>query len=104
MSAAFNGKFMIYSTVELAGSTAAVARVVDASLDRLEKISDIPLLDENGTERNPDNYNIEVKNISFSYDKKEVIKDVSFFVPQGTSLAIVGASGSGDNAIMMIVQ
>lgn len=96
--------FMIYSTVELAGSTAAVARVVDASLDRLEKISDIPLLDENGTERNPDNYNIEVKNISFSYDKKEVIKDVSFFVPQGTSLAIVGASGSGDNAIMMIVQ
>lgn len=95
--------FMIYSTVELAGSTAAVARVVDASLDRLEKISDMPLLDEKGEEQTPDNYDITVKNISFSYDTNEVIRDVGFFVPQGTSCALVGASGSGKTTLCSLI-
>ena len=95
--------FMIYSTVELAGSTAAVARVVDASLDRLEKISDMPLLDEKGEEQTPDNYDITVKNISFSYDTNEVIRDVSFSVPQGRSCALVGASGSGKTTLCSLI-
>ena len=95
--------FMIYSTVELAGSTAAVARVVDASLDRLEKISDMPILDEKGEEQTPDNYDITVKNISFSYDTNEVIRDVSFSVPQGTSCALVGASGSGKTTLCSLI-
>ena len=95
--------FMIYSTVELAGSTAAVARVVDASLDRLEKISDMPLLDEKGEVQTPDNYDITVKNISFSYNTNEVIKDVSFSVPQGTSCALVGASGSGKTTLCSLI-
>ena len=95
--------FMIYATVELAGSTAAVARVVDASLDRLEKISDIPLLDEDGEEHIPENYDIEVRNISFSYDREEVIRDVSFRVPQATSCAIVGPSGSGKTTLCNLI-
>ena len=38
--------FMIYSSVELVGSMASVARVIDASLDRIEAIMDTPVLDE----------------------------------------------------------
>lgn len=95
--------FMIYTTVELAGSTAAVARVVDASLDRLEGISKMPILDENGTDLSPDIYDISVSNISFSYDEKEVIHNVSFFVPQGTSCAIVGPSGSGKTTLCSLI-
>ena len=98
--------FMIYATVELAGSTAAVARVVDASLDRLEEISDMPLLDENGTEHIPNNYDITVRNISFSYDRndtKEVIRNVDFTVPQKTSCAIVGPSGSGKTTLCNLI-
>lgn len=95
--------FMIYTTVELAGSTAAVARVVDASLDRLEGISKMPILDENGTDLSPDIYDISVSNISFSYDEKEVIHNVSFSVPQGTSCAIVGPSGSGKTTLCSLI-
>ena len=95
--------FMIYSTVELAGSVAAVARVVDASLNRLEEISEIPLLDENGREVVPDCYDIEVRNVSFSYDDKEVIHDVSFKVQQGSSCAIVGSSGSGKSTLCSLI-
>lgn len=95
--------FMIYTTVELAGSTAAVARVVDASLDRLETISNMPLLDENGTDLIPKAYDIAVSNISFAYDKKEILHDVSFSVPQGTSCAIVGPSGSGKTTLCSLI-
>lgn len=95
--------FMIYASVELAGSTAAVARVVDASLDRLEAISDMPYLDENGTDRKPEHYEITVSHISFAYDEKEVLKDVSFKVPQGTTCAIVGPSGSGKTTLCSLI-
>ena len=95
--------FMIYTTVELAGSTAAVARVVDASLDRLETVSKMPLLDENGTDLTPKAYDLTISNISFTYDEKEVIHDVSFSVPQGTSCAIVGPSGSGKTTLCSLI-
>ncbi|WP_329886215.1 ABC transporter ATP-binding protein [Pseudoramibacter faecis] len=95
--------FMIYTTVELAGSTAAVARVVDASLDRLETVSSMPLLDENGTDIAPKDCDITVSNISFAYDEKEILHDVSFSVPQGTSCAVVGPSGSGKTTLCSLI-
>ena len=42
------------------------------SLDRLDNIMDIPSLDENGADLVPENFNIEVKNMSFGYGEKEV--------------------------------
>ena len=95
--------FMIFTTVELAGSTAAVARVVDASLDRLEMISNMPLLDEKGTELVPKTYDITISNISFAYEEKEILHNVSFSVPQGTSCAIVGPSGSGKTTLCSLI-
>ena len=95
--------FMIYTTVELAGSNAAVARVVDASLDRLEAVSKMPMLDEYGTDITPDSCDITVSNISFAYNEKEVIHNVSFFVPHGTSCAIVGPSGSGKTTLCSLI-
>ncbi len=95
--------FMIYTTVELAGSTAAVARVVDASLDRLKLVSEMPLLDEKGTAITPKTYDITISNISFAYDEKKIIHNVSFSVPQGTSCAIVGPSGSGKTTLCSLI-
>lgn len=47
---------------------------------------------------------IEVKNISKTYGKKktqyQALKDVSFEVPKGASVAIVGKSGSGKSTLM----
>lgn len=95
--------FMIYTTVELAGSTSAVARVVDASLDRLETVSRMPFIDEHGTDLTPKTYDISISNISFAYDEKEVIHDVNFYIPQGTSCAVVGPSGSGKTTFCSLI-
>lgn len=44
---------------------------------------------------------IEFKGVSFSYDgRKDVLKDVSFKVKQGETIAFVGATGSGKSSII----
>ena len=44
---------------------------------------------------------IEFKNVSFSYDgKRDVLKNISFSVKIGESIAFVGATGSGKSSIM----
>lgn len=95
--------FMIYAAVEVAGSMSSVARAVEASLDRLDNIMDIPSLDENGADLVPENFNIEVKNMSFGYGEKEVLHQISLSVPQGSSCAIVGPSGSGKTTLVGLI-
>ena len=47
------------------------------------------------------NGDIEFKNVSFSYDgKRDVLKNISFSVKNGESIAFVGATGSGKSSIM----
>ena len=95
--------FMIYAAVEVAGSMSSIARAVEASLDRLDNIMDIPSLDENGADLVPENFNIEVKNMSFGYGEKEVLHQISLSVPQGSSCAIVGPSGAGKTTLLNLL-
>ncbi len=48
---------------------------------------------------------IEFKNVSFSYDgKHEVLKDISFVVEPGETLALVGHTGSGKSSIINVMM
>ena len=52
---------------------------------------------------------LEVKNLKKTYKSKfggnvEALKDINFSIENVEFVAIMGESGSGDNAIMMIVQ
>ena len=62
----------------------------------LKKIKNAPELDENGKNLTIKNENIAFQNVNFSYDDKQVIKNVNFEVPTQTSTAIIGPSGSGN--------
>ncbi len=43
---------------------------------------------------------IELKNISFAYQEKEVLKEVSLKIPKGKNIALVGPSGGGKSTLM----
>lgn len=69
-------------------------------LDQEPSIVDSP----NALEVNQLNGDIEFKNVSFNYaDSKQVLKDMSFKVHAGKTVAFVGPSGSGKTTISALI-
>lgn len=46
---------------------------------------------------------VEVKNISFSYGKKQILKDISFTIQSGERVAIIGENGSGKSTLLQVM-
>ncbi len=47
---------------------------------------------------------VNLKNISYSYEKSFVLKDLSFSVPKGDFFIVIGANGSGKTTLMKIMS
>jgi len=91
--------FMIYSSLDSAGTFSALLRVMDLSVDKIEGIFKTPVMDIDGREIVPESFDIKGEGVDFSYDKQKIIDDVSFTIPQGTTTAVVGPSGSGKTTL-----
>ena len=95
--------FVIFAGIEPISDSAHVLAVIDDALDQLEALKTSNVLDENGREIALNNYDIELSHVDFGYDKRQVLKDISFRIPEGTSTAIVGPSGSGKSTICNLI-
>ncbi|WP_188352455.1 ABC transporter ATP-binding protein [Staphylococcus aureus] len=91
--------FVIFDSVENINSAAHVLEIIDMTLEDIEKIKSAPELDKQGKDLTIENDDIAFENVNFSYDDKQVIKNVSFDIAANTSTAIVGPSGSGKSTL-----
>jgi len=96
--------FVIFSSAESLSSAAHVLEIIDHTLDKLEKIENTSFIDENGKDIKPDSLDIEFRNVTFAYEKKSVIENVSCTFKQGTFTAIVGPSGSGKTTLCNLIN
>lgn len=72
-----------------------------AGFEKFEKIMAEPIEEDEKDAKDYDDINgdIEFKNVSFSYDQKKVLDDISFNVKKGQTVALVGESGGGKTTI-----
>lgn len=71
---------------------------------RLFQIIDSRILHEKGSKpRSIDSWDIELKDIYFSYKDTLVLKDISLNIPGGKRIAIAGPSGSGKTTIVNLL-
>lgn len=96
--------FTVYAPVEIMGSLTSMVRLMEASLDRVEKVKQVPMIDEVSRDVKLERFDIRFENVSFSYDgEQDVLHDLSFHIPQNTMTAIVGASGCGKTTITRLI-
>ena len=95
--------FMIFGSVESMNNAAHVLEIIDATLDKLERIEHADIIDKDGKDISLQNTNIAFRDVTFSYDKVPVLQNISFSIPQGSTTAIVGPSGSGKTTICNLI-
>ena len=95
--------FMLYSSLECAGNYSSLLHVVSVCVDKANAILELDTMDIDGKEIQPENYDIRLSNVTFSYDKRKIIDDVSLSIPQKTTTAIVGPSGGGKSTLCNLI-
>lgn len=95
--------FILFGALDSAGSYSALLRNVDLNVSRAQSVLDMPTMDIDGRDITPTNYNIDVENVEFSYDKRKIIDGVSVHIPQKTTTAIVGPSGGGKTTLCHLI-
>ncbi|RHP94565.1 MULTISPECIES: ABC transporter ATP-binding protein [unclassified Clostridium] len=76
-----------------------------ASYKRFEEFLDLKDDNQlrNGNAINTDIGEIAIKNISFQYEERKIIDDLSLFIKRGQKIAFVGESGSGKSTVIKIL-
>lgn len=120
-----NGKivaFMSYFTI-ISNATISISRIFTSSskgiacMDRIDKVlcqeprlwldeyadsSNFP--DEEASASTAVPPHIEFRNVTFAYDNKKVLDDISFTINHGETLGIIGATGSGKSTIISLLM
>ena len=95
--------FSIFASLEPISDSAHTLGVIDEAMDQLDALRSENFIDADGKDISLDRYDIEFKHVDFGYDARQVLKDVSFTIPEKTSTAIVGPSGSGKTTICSLL-
>lgn len=95
--------FMVFASLEQAGNYSTLLRVIGLTVDKAQDILNLPAMDIEGKNIVPENHNVELSNVDFSYEKKKIINNVSLRIPEKTTTAIVGPSGGGKTTLCYLI-
>ncbi len=110
-SLGFAGAFAIlllaaefFIPLRLLGSFFHIAMNGMAASDKIFRLLDMPEREMGTEELSGEELDINFENISFSYEKERpILKDVSFHIPKGQLVSLVGESGCGKSTIASLI-
>jgi ATP-binding cassette, subfamily B, bacterial MsbA len=77
-----------------------------AAIERIKEVLNAPITvneNPNGTQITSFKESIEFKNVSFYYDNVAILKNISFKVEKGKTVALVGSSGAGKSTLADLI-
>lgn len=95
--------FVIFGHVEQMNEAVHVLEIIDVTVDKLENIKKAEFIDGEGKDIKLECYNITFKDVSFAYEQKIILNNISFKIPDNKTTAIVGPSGSGKSTICSLI-
>jgi len=102
--AAFNSYLiLLIFPIMMIGFMSNIIASASASYARINEVLDAPATDESGTVDTNIKGDIEVKNISFSFGEKPVLKNISFSVKAGSKTAIIGPTAAGKSQLLYLL-
>ncbi|GAB6189591.1 ABC transporter ATP-binding protein [Marinitoga arctica] len=98
---AFNGyMWMIVWPMRLIGWLSNILSQANASAKKIEKILNEKEENFNGINLENAKGILEFKNVNFKYDNEYVLKNITFKIEEGKTLAIMGPTGSGKSTLI----
>ncbi len=95
--------FFVFNQIKAFGMGVSMLRMTAAAIDRTEETEDMPRMDENGKDLNPENHDIVFDHVNFSYEQKPILHDISVTLPDKTTTAVIGPSGSGKTTFCNLI-
>ena len=95
--------FSIFASLEPISDSAHTLGVIDDAMDQLDALRSEHFIDAGGRDIALEHYDIRFRNVDFGYESRQVLKNVTFTIPEQTSTAIVGPSGSGKTTICSLL-
>lgn len=95
--------FMIFESLDQVGAFNGLTRTIENCVDKASEALSSPTMDIDGKELEPKDMSLSVRNVDFSYDKRKIIDNVSFEIPQRSTAAFVGPSGGGKTTITQLL-
>ena len=102
----FSYNIMLAWPIRLLGRLISGLSRSEIATDRIRYIMDSEPEKDEGKKQRPDmTGDIVFNNVSFAYDEsKEIVKDVSFRIKGGTTVGILGGTGSGKSTLMHLLN
>ena len=95
--------FMVFESLDAAGTYTALLKIIGKGVDLANEILDIEQMDTNGEDIHPKNRDIHLEHVSFAYENRKIIDDVTVDIKENTTTAIVGPSGGGKTTITSLI-
>lgn len=108
MSALMTYSFMILSSLMMFSMVLVMLTMAMESSKRISEVlnTESTITDEKSLHKVLNSGEIEFKNVVFRYSedaKENVINDVSFKIPSGSTVGIIGATGSGKSTLVQLI-